>query len=105
MGMLESVSRSGGDGGQGDASVCLCLDVWGLAAARAGLIICRLKDWAVQDRYRAYIEDRLGKHYATYNRGRDEAPPSGATEELQSLGSIVLLFREALAIPRDWNGR
>ncbi|ODO04976.1 hypothetical protein I350_05587 [Cryptococcus amylolentus CBS 6273] len=78
MEMVQSVSRSGGDGAQGDA----------------------LKDWGTQDRYRAYISTRVDAHYDKYATPRDEAPSKkgkeiageGEGEELESLGSIVLLF-------------
>ncbi|ODN88773.1 hypothetical protein L198_06575 [Cryptococcus wingfieldii CBS 7118] len=78
MEMVQSVSRSGGDGAQGDA----------------------LKDWGTQDRYRAYISTRVDAHYDKYATLRDEAPSKkgkelageGEGEEMESLGSIVLLF-------------
>lgn len=53
----------------------------------------------MQERFRVYIEERLGKHFATYDRVRDEAPAPEAAEELQSLGSIVLLFRTSWTQP------
>ncbi|KAK4690073.1 hypothetical protein P7C73_g28, partial [Tremellales sp. Uapishka_1] len=72
MEMLASVSRSGGDGKEGDA----------------------LKDPETQVEFRRYIDERIEKHYQAFPTPRDCPPPRGATDELESLGSIVLLFRK-----------
>ncbi|TYJ55569.1 hypothetical protein B9479_003719 [Cryptococcus floricola] len=58
MEMVQSVSRSGGDGAQGDA----------------------LKDWGTQDRYRAYISTRVDAHYDKYATPRDQAPSKKGKE-------------------------
>ncbi|WWD16389.1 hypothetical protein CI109_100815 [Kwoniella shandongensis] len=74
MELMQSVSRSGGDGAEGDA----------------------LKDWNTQERYRQYIDERIEAHYITYTTPRHTPPKAGVRqkEELESLASIVLLFRK-----------
>jgi hypothetical protein len=37
---------------------------------------------------------QLDKHYAVFKSPRDAPPAAGATEEVESLSSIVLLFRK-----------
>ncbi|WVQ64989.1 uncharacterized protein L199_003159 [Kwoniella botswanensis] len=70
--LVQSVSRSGGDGKQGDM----------------------LKDWEIQERYRVFIENKITKHHSTFNTTYHKAPQSEARDEIESLGSIVLLFRK-----------
>jgi hypothetical protein len=41
----------------------------------------------------------MDKHYAVFKSPRDTAPAAGATEELESLSSIVLLFRKCYLLP------
>lgn len=72
-----------------------------------------MKDWGLQERYRKYIDERvklsslvldlaaeseltvqLDKHYRLFPGPRDTPPPTGATDQTESLGSIVLLFRK-----------
>ncbi|WVQ93644.1 hypothetical protein IAU59_000720 [Kwoniella sp. CBS 9459] len=72
MEMLQSVSRSGGDGAEGDA----------------------LKDWTTQKQYREYIDERIAAHYISFSTPRHVRPAKDSTEENESLGSIVLLFRK-----------
>ncbi|WVF66011.1 hypothetical protein IAT40_000749 [Kwoniella sp. CBS 6097] len=72
MEMMQSVSRSGGDGAEGDA----------------------LKDWSTQERYREYIDERIAGHYKSFRTPRHVLPAKSSTEEIESLGSIVLLFRK-----------
>ncbi|ORY29805.1 hypothetical protein BCR39DRAFT_163185 [Naematelia encephala] len=72
MEMMQSVSRSGGDGAEGDA----------------------LKDWGVQEQYRQWIDQRLDKHYETFSTPRHTSPATDRTDEIESLSSIVLLFRK-----------
>ncbi|RXK39650.1 hypothetical protein M231_03004 [Tremella mesenterica] len=72
LGNIQSVSRSGGDGAEGDA----------------------LKDWKTQERYRRYIDQRIQKHYTTHSTPRHQPPNFANTEEMESLQSIVLLFRK-----------
>lgn len=57
-------------------------------------MLCSLKHWATQEKYRTYIDERIEKHYATFGGRRDApvAPTQG--EELESLQSLVLLFRK-----------
>jgi len=38
-------------------------------------------------------DGQLDKHYSSWKTPRHQAPPASATDELYSLGSIVLLFR------------
>lgn len=42
---------------------------------------------------------QMDKHYAVFKSPRDTAPAAGATEELESLSSIVLLFRKCYLLP------
>ncbi|WWC60429.1 uncharacterized protein I303_103001 [Kwoniella dejecticola CBS 10117] len=72
--LIQSVSRSGGDGAEGDA----------------------LKDWDVQDKYRVFIDRKIKKHHSTVGSKTPRHTPPGkdAKDELESLGSIVLLFRK-----------
>ncbi|ORX35285.1 hypothetical protein BD324DRAFT_652422 [Kockovaella imperatae] len=72
MEMMQSVSRSGGDGAEGDA----------------------LKDWTTQERYRAYIDERIAKHHAVFSTQPHSIPSKDSADELQSLKSIVLLLRK-----------
>ncbi|KAK8861688.1 hypothetical protein IAR55_002511 [Kwoniella newhampshirensis] len=74
MELMQSVSRSGGDGANGDA----------------------LKDWGTQERYRQYIDERIDSHYKTFDTPRHTPPKKGSREkeELEGLASIVLLFRK-----------
>ncbi|WVQ78895.1 hypothetical protein IAT38_000986 [Cryptococcus sp. DSM 104549] len=79
MEMMQSVSRSGGDGAEGDA----------------------LKSWETQERYRAYIDQRVDAHYTKFSTPRHTVPSikgkakaAMGDEEMESLGSIVLLFRK-----------
>lgn len=93
MEMMQSISRSGGDGAEGDA----------------------LKNWETQEKYRQYIAEKVESHYRKYDTplhtppilpggpaiGKDERKENGkgkefarAREELESLDSLVLLFRE-----------
>ncbi|WRT65807.1 uncharacterized protein IL334_002756 [Kwoniella shivajii] len=72
MELLQSVSRSGGDGKDGDA----------------------LKDWDMQEKYRVFINEKIGRHYSSFSTPRHTAPAVTAKDELESLGSIVLLFRK-----------
>ncbi|EIW66468.1 hypothetical protein TREMEDRAFT_65330 [Tremella mesenterica DSM 1558] len=76
LGNIQSVSRSGGDGAEGDAS-----------RTKASL-----KDWKTQERYRRYIDQRIQKHYTTHSTPRHQPPNFANTEEMESLQSIVLLF-------------
>jgi len=66
----------------------------------------------MQDRYRVYIDERVSwslthrggaylygqidKHYTTFKTARHTAPASTQQDELESLSSIVLLFRTSL---------
>ena len=62
--------------------------------------VCSLKHWSTQEKYRAYIDERLEKHHAAF-RGRRDAFLAGAQgEELESLQSLVLLFREYHSVSR-----
>ncbi|WWC88053.1 uncharacterized protein L201_002956 [Kwoniella dendrophila CBS 6074] len=70
--LIQSVSRSGGDGAEGDA----------------------LKDWEIQNKYRAFIEKKVDKHYRTFKTARHKLPLKDAKDEVESLGSLVLLFRK-----------
>lgn len=93
MEMMQSVSRSGGDGAEGDA----------------------LKNWRTQEKYRQYIAEKVESHYRKYGTplhtlpilpagsaiGKDERKENRkgkelarAGEELESFGSLVLLFRK-----------
>lgn len=95
MEMMQSISRSGGDGAEGDA----------------------LKNWETQETYRQYIAERVKSHYRKYDTpldtppiifpgpaiGKDEKKENGkgkeltrVGEELESLDNLVLLFRECL---------
>lgn len=59
MEMLQSVSRSGGDGAEGDACVFwLGLDDT-IVMQETGLMEIRLKDWGMQERFRTYINERV----------------------------------------------
>ncbi|WVW80273.1 hypothetical protein I302_102251 [Kwoniella bestiolae CBS 10118] len=70
--MIQSVSRSGGDGKEGDL----------------------LKDWDVQEKYRVFIEGKIQKHHSTFHTTYHKAPKRDARDEMESLGSIVLLLRK-----------
>nr|XP_019001813.1 uncharacterized protein I203_05520 [Kwoniella mangroviensis CBS 8507]OCF65274.1 hypothetical protein I203_05520 [Kwoniella mangroviensis CBS 8507] len=70
--LVQSVSRSGGDGKEGDL----------------------LKDWEIQEKYREFIEKKITKHHSTFNTTYHKAPKPEAKDEIESLGSIVLLFRK-----------
>ncbi|KIR39983.1 hypothetical protein I307_04916 [Cryptococcus deuterogattii 99/473] len=91
MEMMQSISRSGGDGAEGDA----------------------LKNWETQETYRQYIAERVKSHYRKYDTpldtppiifpgpaiGKDEKKENGkgkeltrVGEELESLDNLVLLF-------------
>ncbi|OXH21379.1 hypothetical protein J008_06843 [Cryptococcus neoformans] len=93
MELMQSISRSGGDGAEGDA----------------------LKNWETQEKYRQYIAEKVESHYRKYDTplhtppilpggpaiGKDERKENGkgkefarAREELESLDSLVLLFRK-----------
>lgn len=95
MEMMQSISRSGGDGAEGDA----------------------LKNWETQETYRQYIAERVESHYRKYGTplhtppilfpepaiGKGERKENGKGkeltrigEELESLDNLVLLFRECL---------
>lgn len=95
MEMMQSISRSGGDGAEGDA----------------------LKNWKTQETYRQYIAERVESHYRKYGTplhtppiifrgpaiGKGERKENGKGkeltrigEELESLDNLVLLFRECL---------
>ncbi|WWC68517.1 uncharacterized protein I206_102446 [Kwoniella pini CBS 10737] len=70
--LIQSVSRSGGDGAEGDA----------------------LKSWDTQERYRSFINRKIDKHYSTFGTLRHTPPLKDSKNEWESLSSIVLLFRK-----------
>ncbi|KAL7424731.1 hypothetical protein Q5752_000415 [Cryptotrichosporon argae] len=71
MNML-SISRSGGDGAQGDA----------------------LRDPALQQVFKSHLDQRIKLHFRMFPDSEHRVPPSTATDEIESLQSIVLMHRK-----------